>query len=307
MENQKVKVPPVKSRRLKSHQIKSKFTWFEWSSLVVLVVYSVGMLALLLWGLMNSVKTSGDFTQNIMGLPKVFTFENYGRVLTEFTVEATQNKVVVEVTFIGMLVNSFLYAVIGAIINTAVPCLMAYMTQRFKCWYSKAITAIVIVTMTIPVVGDAPAKIQLLDSMGLFNTMLGSWILKFSFLGMYFLVFVAAFEGVNKAYYEAAYIDGASEPRVLVSVGLPMVRNVFFTVCLLRFIFYWNDYETTLLYLPDHPVLARGIYELSRSTNFQAIPERLAGCMVLLLPIMIIYFAFSKQLMSNISMGGVKE
>ena len=79
------------------------------------------------------------------------------------------------------------------------------------------------------------------------------------------------------------------------------------TVTLLRFIFYWNDYEVPLLYLPNHPVLARGIYELSLSTELNAVPQRLAGCMALLVPIMILYFAFSKQLFGNISMGGLKE
>ena len=79
------------------------------------------------------------------------------------------------------------------------------------------------------------------------------------------------------------------------------------TVMLLRFIFYWNDYEVPLLYLPNYPVLARGVYELSLSTELNAVPQRLAGCMVLLVPIMLIYFAFSKQLFGNISMGGLKE
>lgn len=288
-------------------KIKQSFTWFEWVSLAILSLYAIGMLALLFWGIINSFKTSGDFFENIMGLPRKFVFDNYARVLSEFSVTAFKNGIYEEVSLTGMLFNSILYAVVGAVINAAVPCFVAYVAAKFKCWYSKLMTAVVIVTMAIPIVGDAPAKIQLLDSLGLYDSMVGSWILKFSFLGMYYLVFLTAFEGINKAYFEAAYIDGAGETKVMFSVAMPMVRTAFFTVCLLRFIYYWNDYETTLLYLPNSPVLARGVYELAYSPAFQQIPERLAGCMILLIPIMILYLVFSKRLMSNISMGGVKE
>lgn len=293
---------------MKTKKLSNKFTWFEWTSFVVLSVYAVSMLMVLVWGVMNAFKGRQDFNDgNIMGLPKPFTLDNFTKVLKEFYVPVLQNGRRVKVNAWGMTVNSFLYAFVGAVINALVPCLVAYVAQKFQCLYSKILTSVVIVTMAIPIVGADPAKIQLLNTLGLYDTMLGSWALKFSFLGMYYLVFFETFGGLSKEYYEAAYLDGAGEYRVLFSIILPMVKNVLMTVILLRFIFYWNDYEIPLLYLPNHPVLARGIYELSLSTELKAVPQRLAGCMILLLPIMALYFAFSKQLFGNISMGGLKE
>lgn len=293
---------------MRTKKLTNRFTWFEWVSCIVLAIYALSMVMVLLWGFMNSFKGRADFNEgNIMGLPKPFTFASYLTVFEQFYVTVLQNGNIVKVTPLGMMLNSFQYAFIGAVINALVPCLVAYVAQKFDCWYSKALTTTVIVTMAIPIVGSDPAKIQILNSMGLFDTMLGSWILKFSFLGMYYLVFLSTFEGLSKEYYEAAYLDGAGEWCVLIRIILPMVKNVIMTVLLLRFIFYWNDYEVPLLYLPNHPVLARGIYELSLSTELNAVPQRLAGCMVLLVPIMALYFAFSKQLFGNISMGGLKE
>ena len=293
---------------MKTKKLTNKFTWFEWVSSIVLLIYALSMVLILAWGLMNSFKARSDFNDgNIMGLPKPFGFTSYETVFEQFFVTVLQNGRIVKVTPLGMMVNSFLYAFVEALINALVPLLVAYAAQKFPCWYSKVLTMIVIVTMAIPIVGSDPAKIQILNELGLYDTMLGSWVLKFSFLGMYYLVFFSTFEGLSKEYYEAAYLDGAGEWCVLFRIILPMVKNVFMTVMLLRFIFYWNDYEVPLLYLPNHPVLARGIYELSLSTELNAVPQRLAGCMVLLVPIMALYFAFSKQLFGNISMGGLKE
>ena len=293
---------------MKTKKITDKFTWFEWVSAIVLSLYALSMIMILVWGFMNSFKARADFNDgNIMGLPKPITVASYTTVFEQFFVTVLQNGRIVKITPLGMIVNSFLYAFIGALINAMIPLLVAYVAQKFNCWYSKMLTLIVIITMAIPIVGSDPAKIQILDYIGLYDTMLGSWALKFSFLGMYYLVFLGTFEGLSKEYYEAAYLDGAGEWRVLFNIILPMVKNVAMTVILLRFIFYWNDYEVPLLYLPNHPVLARGIYELSLSTELNAVPQRLAGCMALLIPIMVLYFAFSKQLFGNISMGGLKE
>lgn len=289
-------------------KLTNKFTWFEWISVAVLFVYTLSMVLILLWGLMNSFKGRADFNGgNIMGLPAPLTFASYTTVFEQFFVPVIQNGTLVKITPIGMLVNSILYAGVGALLNAIVPLLVAYVVRKFPCWYSKVLEITVIVTMAIPIVGSDPAKIQILNEIGLYDTMLGSWILKFSFLGMYFLVFLGTFEGLSKEYYEAAYLDGADEWCVLFKIIFPMVINVFMTVVLLRFIFYWNDYEVPLLYLPNYPVLARGIYELSLSTELNAVPQRLAGCMVLLVPIMVLYFSFSQQLFGNISMGGLKE
>lgn len=293
---------------MRTKKLTNRFTWFEWVSAFVLSLYALSMIMILFWGFMNSFKGRADFNDgNIMGLPKPFTIKSYTTVFEQFFVTVLQDGMVVDVTPLGMAVNSFLYAFIGALINAVVPLLVAYVAQKFRCWYSKMLTLIVIITMAIPIVGSDPAKIQILNSIRLYDTMFGSWILKFSFLGMYYLVFLGTFEGLSKEYYEAAYLDGAGEWCVLLKIILPMVKNVFMTVMLLRFIFYWNEYEVPLLYLPNYPVLARGVYELSLSTELNAVPQRLAGCMVLLVPIMLIYFAFSKQLFGNISMGGLKE
>ena len=183
------------------------------------------------------------------------------------------------------------------------------MEERFNFKFNAVIKGIVIVTMILPIIGSAPAEIQLLRDLKLYDSIIGNWIQKFHFLGMYFLVFSAAFEVIPKDFAEAAYMDGASEFKLLTKVMFPMVSTIFTTIMLINFIALWNDYQTPMLYLPSHPTLAYGIFDLSRSTldGMNNVPTRMAGCVILLVPILIIFIAFRKKIMGNITLGGVKE
>ena len=125
---------------------------------------------------------------------------------------------------------------------------------------------------------------------------------------MYFFVFLSIFKGIPNAFAEAAKIDGASHFRVFVLIMLPLVKTTFFTVLLIRFIEFWNDYQTPLIYLPSFPTVARGLFafNLSTANEIASVPGKLAGAMVMLLPILVVFVLFHKRLMGNLTMGGLK-
>ncbi|MDE6372992.1 MAG: ABC transporter permease subunit, partial [Clostridia bacterium] len=158
-------------------------------------------------------------------------------------------------------------------------------------------------------VGSAPSEIRILRLFGMYDTIWGNWIQKFHFLGMYFLVFFARFKSLSNEYMEAAYVDGASELQVLTRVMLPLVKTVFATVFLIKFVEYWNDYQTPLLYMPSYPTLAVGVYNLSYTTVgvMSYTPMRMAACIILLVPIFVLFIIFKDKLMGNLTAGGVKE
>ena len=281
---------------------------------VVLTVYIVSMVLPLVWGITTSLKSQEEFRHNVLwlplGAPWLWKWSNYIKVAFGFYENVTVVGVGrTRVYFPRMLVNTLLYAGGSAILQTLCPCIVAYLTCKFKYKFSKFINMFVIALMVIPIVGSAPSEMQMLKTLGLYDHMWGMWICKFSFLGMYYLIFYAAFAGLSNDFFEAAYVDGASELRVLLSVALPMVRNVIGTVLLIKFIDFWNDYQTPLLYMPSQPVLARGIFRLSQDSqgDFSTIPFRMAGCMLLAIPTMILFIIFKDKLMSNLSMGGIKE
>ncbi len=297
----------VKSQR----RIREKMTPFYIVPLVILIVYCLFMLFMMLWAFVTTFKYQSDFRTNYLGLPKDWTLSNYAKAFS-FTITvykqvggATLSR---GVAMPEQLLYSLLYAGGGAILQAIVPCVIAYMTSKFRYKFSSVVNIFVIVTMTIPIVGQQPSELQLMRTLGLYDNIIGTWVQKFHFLGMYYLVFYATFRSLPDDYAEAAYIDGASEFRVLVNIMLPLVSTTVFTVGLIKFIEFWNDYQTPLLFIPSYPTIAHGIFRLSVSTDstVATIPVRLAGCFLMAIPMIVIFVLFRNRIIGNLSMGGVK-
>lgn len=276
---------------------------------ILLAVYSVVLLYPMFWGCITSVKEQYDFLDNVLGMPTKVMWENFVTVFQSFEVPAKVGEVQEMHNFWQMLGNTLLYVAGCAFTSTFIPCITAYAVAKFpQKKMSTIIYATVLLTMMIPIVGSYPSEINMLQNLGLYNTLLGTWIQRANFLGMYFLVFHASFKGLSKDYSEAAEIDGATEFTVMSRIMLPLVRNIFFTVFLVKFVEFWNDYQVPLLYLPARPTLSYGLYYVSNYTSnaISTVPMRMAGCIIILAPILALFIAFNDKLMGNITMGGVK-
>lgn len=278
---------------------------------VILMCYTVSLFIPILWGLMTTFKTQADFRLSAFGLPNPFTLENYGSAFERLYLDVKdRSDVLVRVDFGLMYMYSTVYAGGCALIQTLTVCIVAYATAKFHYFkLSKVVYTIVLVTMALPIIGNLPSEIQMSKNLGLYNSFIGIFIMKMSFLGMYYLVFYSSFKGVAKDFYEAAYLDGANEFTVMVCIGLPLVRYTFFTVLLLNLIGFWNDYQVPLIYLPSYPTVAYGVFSFSNSNDarLSSVPIRLTGCIMMLVPVLVLFVAFNKQLMGNVSMGGIKE
>ena len=293
---------------------KIKISPFKIVGFIVLAVYAISVLALIFWGLFTALKTQPEFRADKVGLPNGwpwewewsniwYLFNNFNMVITTDTVA---NKVI---SFWEMLFNTVWYAVGGAVISTMVTCIVAYLTTNFDYRLSHITTTLVIVVMMLPIVGAYPSEMQILKGLGLYNSRIGPWIQKFNFLGMYFLVFQATFKSTSKEYAEAACIDGASEMQILLKIMIPIVRNTIFTIIILNFVALWNDYQSPLLYFPDYPTLAYGLYFITAFglNEMSTTPMRLSGAVVVLLPVLILFLVFRNRILGNVTMGGVKE
>jgi len=292
----------------------------------VLVLYSLSLLLVLAWGLLTSLKSHIDFETygNLMNLPSLEWSEaeflklaNYTKIFADFKITNSVDYFVgntpvghESTSTIGtMLLNTIVYAVIGAMLQTLVPAVVAYMCAKYRCKISTFLNALVVVTMTIPIVGNYPSMITTLRGLNLYDNYLGILIMKFHFGGMYFLVFHAYFTGLPDTYAEAAEIDGASQFRTLAMIIMPLAIKIMSTVFLILFVQLWNDYRTALIYMPTHPTLAYGVYYLSIGTNkgtFAFVPAKTASCMLLAIPILILFILFKDKIMGNVTIGGIK-
>lgn len=289
---------------------KRKFNILGTITLFILIAYAVLMFSMLLWAILSSFKSAHDFYMNPIGLPKKWSLEIYDKVMQYNYVRVTYDDGrQFDFGLIDQLWNTILYAGVGTLISTLVPCLTAYVCSKYSFAFNKVVTSIVIVTMILPIVGAYSSELRILRGLGLYDKIWGNWIQKMNPLGMYFLVFKAFFANMSDSYMEAARIDGASEFRIMTQISIPLTVKVMTTVYLMLFVANWNDYQTILMYLPSWPTLAVGIFRLSRSTynELSNVPSYMAGCVILTVPIVTLFMIFKNKMMGNISIGGVKE
>lgn len=290
----------------KSSNVKRGFSPFIAMLLTVFVIYTLSMALLFGWAFFTSIKTEDGYLLEYIWPNSEFYFINYLNVFKHFTVDVNGEIK----TMLDMFINTILYAGVNAAIQALVPCVIAYLVVRFPCKFSSIIYNVVIFTMILPIVGSYPSEMAVLRELGLYNRIWGTWIQKFNFQGMYFLVFYAMIKGLGKEYWEAAFIDGADQYTVLFRVIMPLLKNTIMLVILLQFIGFWNDYQSPLLYIPSYPTLAYGIYYITNvKTDSELVntPMKLSAAIVFATPIIILFVIFRNKLMGNLTMGGVKE
>lgn len=279
---------------------------------IVLAVYTLMFLLPALWTVITSLKETRYYMQAtvkkdlalMMGLEHL-TLENFVTAYESFDIPIQSGE---RIHLIPMFGNSLLYAGGCAVIATIVPCVMAYLTARYDYQLGKIVHTIVLVTMAIPIVGALPSEMKMVDSLGLMDSVVGLYVLKANFLGIYFLVFYAQFKTIPKDYTEAASIDGASEWYIMVQIIFPIAFGAISTVLLLNFIQFWNDYQIPMIYWESRPVVAYGMYYFaSRNTGkLGPTPIKLSAMIMVATPIIILFIIFNQQIMANMSIGGVK-
>ena len=278
--------------------------------IVILVLLSLYVLSLVypfFWSLMATFKGRLEHAENPLALPAAWKLDNFIGAFNKIKSDIVTDNGIRTVFIEEMLLNSLLYSIGGAFFNVLSSCILAYATARFDFKFSKVVYSVVIVTMIMPIVGSLPSEIQVAKNLGLYDNMIGMWVMKMGFVGLYYLIFYEVFKRVPRDFYEAAYVDGASNLMVLVKIMLPLVSATFGTVMLIRFIDLWNDYTITMSLMPNIKTLAFGLFEFSTSAQVSSMPERLAGCFILILPVLTIFLLFNERIMGNISMGGIKE
>lgn len=310
---------------MEKNSIRNRASWFSVVLYAVLTIFSVIMVILLYWALITAVKTERDFTlgANYFGLPKDYlsgkilhvwqwNWKNFITISKYFTVRGvSRNGVDVAIPFSTQITYTLIYAGGCAFFATACPCLVAYARRKFNYKFLPILDVIVIFAMIIPIVGSQISMVSLLHSLNLYDTFTALFLQKFNFVNMYYLVFSAVFQGVSKEYYEAASIDGANECQMLFLIALPLVLTSFGLIYLLFFVQFWNDYQTLLVYAPSHPSIAYGLFRVM--TDATGTSERgyttvqMAGCIMITIPVVILFIIFKDKLMGNITIGGVKE
>ncbi len=269
----------------------------------VFAIYAASIIFFYGWAILASFKTQKEFMYLPTKLPQFITevkFENYKIALEKF--------VVADTNFVGMILNSIWYSVGVAFCTIFFHLCTSYVLTRFQFKARAFMYFMIVLYMLLPLYGSGSSTYRLIKGLGIDNSPL--YLLSFcgGFSGSTFLILAAAWETVDSSYSEAAEIDGASQFTVFFSIMFPMILGPAGALFIINFIGNWNNYETFVLYLPELPNLALGVYEFSQEMIYEANnPAFFAGVTLAMLPILIFFSIFADKIMEKVAFGsGVK-
>lgn len=260
----------------------------------VFLVYTA--LAIFLIGntVLSSFKTKQDLIQNTIGFPKQFTMDNF--------------KLVIEEGFLRYFLNSVVLVFVSLTLLVAVASMAAYGLAQYEFKGRGFLQTYFLVGLMFPIqLGILPLYIML-SRAHLTNNLLGLVLIYVANLSFPLFVFTKFFTKLPKSVIESARIDGGSELQIFCTIIVPISKPVIATVALLNFVQIWNDFYLPLVFLTKSSVrtLTLGVY--SYTANFLANWNKVfAAATMALIPVMIVYFLFSDQIVAGLTGGSVKE
>ena len=275
----------------------------KWIVFVIFTFYALTLVIPFVWMLLNSVKSDADFTKNIWGLPEVFEGKNFIEILQYKVITVSGN----EETVLEMVGWSILTTVCGTFINVFLSAVSAYVISKYNFPGKGIIYGLAIFTMVVPIVGTLPAQVNMMETLHLDDSFFGVMFLYSGCFGFNFIMLYSAFNSISWSYAEAANLDGASRFKIFFKIMLPMAKGPIIACCILQAITLWNDYSTPYLFMPSHYTLAVGLYELqSEFIGIGNYPMLFCSVIIGLIPVLIIYTCFQKQIIENTNAGGLK-
>ena len=210
--------------------------------------------------------------------------------------------------------DSFLIITWNSIWRTTIYVFLSILTSSMVCYvlvfYRSKITRFIynlgIFVSILPLYGSMAATMRLYTAIGFINNPF-ALITSIGLYGGYFFYMYSFYKSLSWDYAEAAFVDGSNHYRVFFQIMLPMALPSISALFVMSFISAWNDYESTILYMPHYPNLAYAVYAMDSISQYQnIIPSYLAGVLVSLIPILILFLIFQNSIMEKVHLGGLK-
>ena len=265
---------------------------------LILWIFSLSCIYPLVWMFYSSLKKKRQFNADIIGLPTEPTFSNYIKVLT--------NK---DYHLGSSMVNSVRTTVLSVLLILVFGFIVGYILARVQFKFNRALYAIFLMGLLIPVHSLLVPIYVVFNKAGMAN----QWytlIIPYVAFGLPIAIFLI--EGFIRSIpielEEAAAIDGSTFLHTMPTIILPVSRPILTTVAIIQSFSCWNEFSFALVLCSRNQKLQTVPLAM---TNFKGqfasdYPKIMAGMLITMLPIVVLYFAFSKKIIEGMVAGAVK-
>ena len=243
----------------------------------------------------NSFKTTQEFVVAPFSWPTSFDLTNYMLAFERMN-------------FMNAFTNSLIITVISVFLILLTAPMAAYFLVRFPWKINKIIFAILVASMIVPFQAVMIPLVSFYGNFGLLNNR-ATLIFMYMGFGQAFAVFI--FHGFIKniplEIEEAATIDGCGRLKTFFFVVVPMLKPVFSTVLILQVLWIWNDFllPSLILISPAQRTLPLSMFSFFSTFSVDFAPL-MAGIVLTIIPILVVYLVCQKQIIEGVSQGAVK-
>lgn len=242
--------------------------------------------------------------------PKELVFSVPPQYLPPVTLE-NYATLVDQLPFFNYLRNSTLFSVGSALLSVAVSFLAAYAFVRIPVRGSQWILAGLVASMALPEIVTVIPLYSILRSLRMINAVSGLALVMGSVLTPFTIWALVSFiRQVPREVEEAAIIDGASLPQVLLRVVLPLMRPSLVTLFLINLISSWNNllYPLVFTTTADAKTLTVAITEVFQARSPYGRPWELISAlgMTMVFPMIIFVFVCERAIVSGLTRGSAK-
>ncbi|QOR69635.1 carbohydrate ABC transporter permease [Ruania alkalisoli] len=249
----------------------------------------------LLWFILSSFKPGSElFSLPLSILPETWTLSGYESAWSRFN-------------FARYFANTGIVAVVTTALTVLVSSMTGYALAKYKAWWLNVFFMCILATTMLPTEVIMPSTFVVIRDLGLYDSLPGIIIPSIVTATGVFM-FRQYFKTVPDELLEAARIDGVGEIRTFFSIMLPLAKPMAVTLAIFSFQWRWNDYIWPLLVLndPNQYTLQIALRSIVGADNIDW-SVLLAASVISLLPMIILFLIFQRQIMSADMNSGLKD
>ena len=262
-----------------------------------LVFFSFVAILPLVSCVITAFKTEEEYqSTNVMTLPQNWlNFDNYLQAFQK----ANMGKA---------FINSTIVLVCVLVVSVLVGTSLAYVLNRFSFPGNNLVRNLFLFATLLPGIAMQISVYEIMTKLHFINSLWGYIIMMCGTDVIAIYIYIQFFENISVSLDESAIIDGASYFTIYYKILLPLLRPAIVTACILKGVGTYNEYYCANLYLQDKktlPTVATSLYTFvgPQGSKYNLI---CAGVIISLLPALIIFILFQKQIYSGMTAGSVK-
>ncbi len=245
---------------------------------------------------LTAFKTNEEYAaSSVLDLPKSFAnFENFSIAIEK-------------ANMLRGFLNTGIVLVVVLIVSVLTGSMLAYVLNRFKFPGRGAVESLFLFASLLPGIAIQVTIYQIMYSLNLINHLYGYMIVLMGTDIISIYIFLQFFENLSVSLDESAIMDGCTYFGVFFKILFPLLKPAIVTSLVLKGVSVYNEYYASSLYLtkPELKTISTALYTFTGPYGNQY-NYICAGVLITIIPILIFFLVFQKQVYSGMAAGAVK-